>query len=897
MKDSGMSKSAFSVLALVLIGNFAFWAATNRPQDERPWAGTINGVALSPYQAGQSPLENRHPQQSDIDRDMAVLQGQVAGVRTYSSLNGADFVPRSARTHGLSVTAGAWVQGKPELDGAEIASLIRLTRANPNIRRVLVGNEAILRTDVTVPQVIEMIRRVRRQVNVPVSTAEPWHVWLEHPELVAAVDYIAVHILPYWEGVPVDQAVEYSLMRYRELRQRYPGKHILISEIGWPSEGPWRRGAEASVMNQARFLRQWFNVASQQRIDYYIMEAFDQPWKRSLEGTAGTGWGIFDAWRHPKFPMTGTILEVPNWPQLAAFASLLAAIPVLLIARWRRDLKPVGLVFYGLLIQSAVNMLMSTVIEWVAPGLHASTHLVWSVMLGLQFVLLALLLTDGMELTEVVWGRSWRRRYRPVRAPASPNAPMVSIHVPACNEPPDMVIDTLKALARLEYPRFEVLVIDNNTRDEALWRPVETFCRTLGPHFRFFHLPKWPGYKAGALNFALDQTAADASIVAVIDSDYQVRPDWLSSVVPYFDRPEVGFVQSPQDYRDWKGDSFKTMLNWEYAGFFHIGMVQRNERNAIIQHGTMTMIRKDALEAVGRWGEWCITEDAELGLRLFEAGYEAVYMPDSFGQGLIPDGFEAYKKQRFRWAYGAVQILKRHWHEFLPGRKRLDAGQKYHFLAGWMPWFADAAHLLFAGAAIFWSLLLLLQPLSIFLAEIYGRAFVNQIGLGPLSKMFEFPPTTFMVPMVVAFGFKVIASLWLYGARVPCGWRDRLGAAVAGMALTHTVGRAIWNGLFTSGRPFHRTPKCENKPAIIQGLIGAREEAALMAGLWLTAVLLVIGYGHENRDAFLWVALLLIQSMPYLAALSLSMINAVPDLRLSRGRPMTMIDAAEAKSD
>lgn len=892
-----MRTKAIAVLLIVILGNLAFWTATNRPQPERPWSGLINGVALSPYQVDQSPLANRHPGAEDIEKDLALLRSSVGAVRTYSTLNGADLVPGIARRYDLTVTAGAWLQGRSEIDEPEIANLVRLTRSNPNIRRVLVGNEAILRTDLTVPQMIDYLNRVRRQVNVPISTAEPWHIWLDHPELVAAVDYIAVHILPYWEGVPIDGAVDYAMFRYNELKQRYPGKHILISEIGWPSDGPWRRGAEASVVNQAKFLRQWFNVASQNRIDYYIMEAFDQPWKRTLEGTAGVSWGIWDAWRQPKFPMEGEILEVANWPALAALASAIAALPLLLVVWFRRDLKVGGLIFYGVLIQSAVNMMLWTVFEWSVPGLAVSTHVVWTVMVGLQLILLTLLLTDGMELTEVVWSNRWKRRFHPVKAPAPPHAAKVSIHVPCCNEPPHMVMQTLDALARLDYPNFEVLVVDNNTKDEATWRPVEAYCEKLGPRFRFFHLPKWPGYKAGALNFALDQTAADAEIVAVIDSDYQVRPDWLSSVVPYFDRPEVGFVQSPQDYREYEGDRFKTMLNWEYAGFFHIGMIQRNEANAIIQHGTMTLIRKKSLIEVGKWAEWCITEDAELGLRLFEAGYEAVYMPDSFGKGVIPDGFEAYKKQRFRWAYGAVQIMKRHWREFLPGRNKLKPEQKYHFIAGWMPWFADAAHLIFACAAIFWSIGLVLQPIAVALGEIYGRAWVNQIGLGPLAGSFEFPPQAFMIPMMAAFIFKVVASFWLYGARVPCGWRDRFGAAVAGMALTHTVGRAIWQGLFTSGRPFFRTPKCEDKPALIQGILGAREEVLLMAGLWIAAAALYVGYGRENRDAFLWIALLLIQSLPYLAALVTSMMVAMPDLLAIRQRRARTVGEPAQASD
>ena len=422
------------------------------------------------------------------------------------------------------------------------------------------------------------------------------------------------------------------------------------------------------------------------------------------------------------------------------------------------------------------------------------------------------------------------------------------------NEPPHMVIETLNALALLDYPNFEVLVIDNNTKDEAVWKPLEEHCELLGKRFHFFHLPKWPGYKAGALNFALKQTDEAATIIGVIDSDYVVSPDWLRRTIPYFERPRVAFVQAPQDYRDWPGDSFKTMCNWEYAGFFHIGMVQRNERNAIIQHGTMTLIRKTAMWKVAGWSEWCICEDAELGLRLFEAGFESVYLNHSFGKGLIPDSFAGYKSQRFRWAYGAVQIIKRHLAALLPGGKELTTGQRYHFVSGWLPWFADAANLLFAVAAVFWSVLL-------------------------WFKLVEFPPAIFLVPTLSAFAFKIIASFWLYSRRLHCSWPDRIGAAIAGMSLTHTVGRAVWQGLFTSGKPFFRTPKCADRPAFMQGILMAREEAALLAALLFCAFSILQLYGVVNRDAVLWVAMLLVQSLPYWAALAVSMINAMPKWR------------------
>ncbi|MBK4719727.1 glycosyltransferase [Azospirillum sp. YIM DDC1] len=869
-----MRKSAIAALLLVILGNIGVWALWNRPVAERSWGGAISGVGYTPFHPDKSPSKGDKASAEDIEKDMKALEGSVKGVRIYSTTDGSEQTAPIARKYGIPITAGAWIAGKPEIDEPEINGLIKLARDNNNVRRVLVGNEAILRADVTVPQAIEYIKRVKKKVNVPVSTAEPWHVWLEHPELADAVDFLAVHLLPYWEGVPADQSVDYAMFRYNELKTKFPNKHILISEIGWPADGPWRRGAEASQVNQAKFIRTFLNVAAQNKLDYFIMEAFDQPWKREIEGTAGTSWGLWDAWRKPKFPMIGEVTELRNWPLLCGISIAVGFLPLVFFL-WRRggDLKFGGQIFYGAMIQGVSSVLVFTFTAASVAGLATTTEIAWGILVFCQLVLLAVMLIDGLELTEVVWQDRFRRKFQPCSATPLPDAPKVSIHVPCYNEPPHMVMETLDALARLDYPNYEVLLLDNNTKDPAVWRPVEEYCRKLGPKFRFFHLDNWPGFKAGALNFGLAQTAPDAQHIAVIDSDYQVHPDWLKATIPHFSRPEVGFVQSPQDYRDWSHDLFQRMINWEYAGFFHIGMIQRNERNAIIQHGTMTIIRKSALEEVGRWGEWCITEDADLGLRLFEHKYEAVYMPESYGKGLVPDSFSAYKTQRFRWAYGAVQILKHHWRDLLPGGPRLTAGQKYHFITGWLPWFADAAHMIFGIAGIIWS-----------------------IGLLAFPKYFEFPPSVFMIPTLSVFAFKVGASLWLYEARVKCGFWDKVGAAIAGMALTHTVGRAMWLGMFTSGRPFVRTPKCENQPALMQAFLMAREEIALLLGLWGAALAIVLVFGHENRDAFMWSGLLVVQSLPYLSAFITALINAFPNIGLGKRRPEPT-EAAGAGAD
>jgi glycosyltransferase, family 2 len=345
-----------------------------------------------------------------------------------------------------------------------------------------------------------------------------------------------------------------------------------------------------------------------------------------------------------------------------------------------------------------------------------------------------------------------------------------------------MVIATIKSLAALDYTNFEVLVIDNNTKDEKLWKPVEEFMATLPENFKFFHLPKWPGFKAGALNYGLTQTAPDAEIIGVVDADYVVVRRWLKDVVSYFDDPQTAVVQSPQAHRGWSRHTFRRMMNFEYDGFFRIGMHHRNERNAIIQHGTMTLVRAEPLKKDG-WSEWTICEDAELALRLMNQGYTLRYVDVVMGRGLTPDTFFAFKKQRKRWAQGAIQIMKAHT-KTLFGRSNLTTAQRYHFIAGWFSWVGDALHLLFALAAIAWS-----------------------IGIIAAPHLFSLPILLFMIPLIAFFFFKALMGPLLYMRRVRCEQKDVWGAALAGMALSHGIAQGVYEGLWNKTAVFEVTEK------------------------------------------------------------------------------------------
>ena len=834
------------------------WAYINRPETEPPWPEVIQGFSFSPMREDDDPIRHKLPTREEIEEDLALLAGKTHAVRTYRMEGAFAEIPAMARKYGINVALGAWIDKDLKQNEAEIMRLIEYAdRYRRNVVRVLVGNEVLLRENLTVEKLISYIRRVRAQVGMPVSTAEPWHVWLKHPDLVKEVDYIGVHMLPYWEGVNIRDAVDFVIDRINDLKAKYPDKPIVIAEVGWPSNGRTRRGSVASEANEAVFLRRFLQRAEQEDYVYYVMEAFDQPWKTRIESGVGAYWGVFDTHRKPKFEFSKPIVEIPQWRELAAISVVLAVIVFALLLIDAKTLTSRGRGFLAIIAYVLATAVVWIVYNYTQQYLSLNAIIVGILMLVGMIGVILVVLVEAHELAETLWVKERRRLVVP-RPVDDSRLPMVSIHVPAYNEPPDMLIETLDALARLDYPRYEVLVIDNNTKDPAVWQPVEAHCRTLGERFRFFHVDPLAGFKSGALNFALQHTDPEARVIGVIDSDYIVAPNWLRDLVPQFERDKIAVVQAPQDYRDVDENAFKAMCYAEYRGFFYIGMVTRNERNAIIQHGTMTLVRRLALQQVGGWSEWCITEDAELGLMIFLEGNEAVYIPKSYGKGLMPDTFQGYRNQRFRWAYGAVQIMRRHLGDLMGfNGGRLSLGQRYHFVAGWLPWIADGVNLLFNVAALGWSVGMILYPLQV-----------------------DPPLIIFSALPLALFSFKVAKAIYLYrSARIVGTIKQTLAASLAGLALSHTIARAMWLGVLTRNKPFMRTPKMERASALFKALAVSWQEILLLAALWGLAGTLASRYEAGTFDLLLWIIVLLVQSIPYLSTVIVSVISAFPKLR------------------
>ncbi len=306
--------------------------------------------------------------------------------------------------------------------------------------------------------------------------------------------------------MPYDQAVDAAINSYNMLRRAYPGKRVVIAEFGWPSAGYNRGGAMPGRAEQAIIIRDFVTRAQALGIDYNIIEAFDQPWK-TMEGSVGQYWGLFDASRQPKFQWYGPIVDTDHWKlaAIAVAAGFLLSLPILTI---------VGATLgQALLLAFAAH----AVGAWAATVFHywASHYFVpgSAFALGLGVVLLVPLVLIALarvqEIAAILFGPP-PQRLLPAQLPAADGyAPKVSIHVPAHMEPPEMLKATLDAIAGLDYPNFECVVVINNTPDPAYWRPIEDHCRALGERFKFVNVDGLAGFKAGALRLALGAQRPD----------------------------------------------------------------------------------------------------------------------------------------------------------------------------------------------------------------------------------------------------------------------------------------------------------------------------------------------------------------------------------------------------
>ncbi len=852
-------RAVVAVLLFVTAAHAALWGVFQEKQPAPDFRGILPSVSYAPFEGSAHPDVDNIPQVEKIRADLKKLSTMTRAIRLYSSTGGVELVPPIAAEFGLKVTVGAWIDKDKDRNDREIEAAISLAKRNSNVVGVVVGNETLYRGEQKAEDLIDLIKRVKKSVNVPVTTGEIWNIWRDNadatprdqPSLASTVDFIAAHVLPYWENFTDKQAVDQAVDRYQLLREKFPGKRIVIAEFGWPSAGYNLRSAEPGTFEQASVLRNFVTRADAIGMDYNIVEAIDQPWK-FFEGGVGPYWGILNASREPKFAWTGPIVNENYWKLalIAVLVGILLSLPILRLDR--------PTVMQAVMLSAAAN------------GVGAWTATVFAYWDGHYFVFgSALALTLGLillvplvliamarieEIAAVAFGRG-PRRLIVKSAPLAPATigenvafPKVSIHIPAYFEPVDMLKQTLDAVSRLDYPNFECVCIINNTPDPAFWQPIQDHCRALGERFKFINAEKVQGFKAGALRIAMERTAVDAEIIGIIDADYVVHPDWLKDLVPVFADPRVGLVQAPQEHRDGDLSLMHYIMNGEYAGFFDIGMVQRNEFNAIIVHGTMCLIRRSAMDMAGGWSSDTICEDTDLGLTIQQQGWLTHYTNVRYGEGLLPDTYEAFKKQRHRWAYGGFQIVKKHWRRFLPGASRLSPDQRREFSLGWLNWLgAESLGVVVAILNLIWVPIVAFADIAI-------------------------PDKILTLPIIASFIVSLAHFISLYRLRVKIKAGQMLGAMIAAMSVQWTVSRAVAQGLITEHLAFARTSKGGLSRMSIE--FQAFWEAVIGVLLLVGATVLVVMNGYKQvREIYIFAGVLVLQSLPFLAAVAIALLE------------------------
>ena len=516
---------------------------------------------------------------------------------------------------------------------------------------------------------------------------------------------------------------------------------------------------------------------------------------------------------------------------------------ILLVPYW----NPVGQLFLGAYLAAAGCYLALGSYLTFASGLSIWGRIASIVLLLLEFLAL---LISGYFVFE---GCDRLCRARPSRTIAPPDPaylPKVSLQVPAYNEPAGMVIETVKSLERIDYPNLEILVVDNNTPDPETWAPVKEYCEGR-PRVRFVHIVA-DGFKAGALNVVMEKHLDDdVELIGVIDADYQVDEGYLREVVGYFADPRVAFVQTPQDYREWEGDTYLTACYDAYSYFFHASMPSRDQRNSIIFAGTMGLIRRRTLQRLGGWPEWCITEDSETSLRMLKAGHQGVYLERPMGRGIMPLTFSALKSQRFRWCFGGIQIVRRHWRSLMPGPRtetnRLSIGQRLDYLFGTgLVWFNDVLYLGFTGILLATAYLMVAGEGSFF------RPLTGALILLPAALLLS----------------GVMRALWSLRQLTGIGSRRSLLALLNWLSLSWTVAMAALQGVVRKRAVFMRTPKTEEgQQNVWSALRAAKVETTLSVLLLASGVAAVYNGAVFLAFLFLWQSVVY-GSSPFMSWLS-----------------------------
>ena len=267
------------------------------------WRATLkkgmHGICFSMYEDGQEPGDTIT--EAQVERRIKILKPHTKWIRSFSCIEGNEFVPKIAKKHGLKTLVGAWLSDDIEKNEEEIEALITLAK-NGHVDIAAVGNEVLYRNDLTKAELLSYIKRVKDALpNTPVGYVDAYYEFTLHPDIVAATDVILTNCYPFWEGCPIDYAQQHMQQMYAQAVGASQGKPVIITETGWPNKGQNVKGSipsEEAAMQYFINAIQWSEVAD---IPMFYFSSFDESWKVGPEGDVGAHWGLWDKNEKLKF--------------------------------------------------------------------------------------------------------------------------------------------------------------------------------------------------------------------------------------------------------------------------------------------------------------------------------------------------------------------------------------------------------------------------------------------------------------------------------------------------------------------------------------------------------------------------------------------------------------------
>lgn len=709
-----------------------------------------------------------------IDRDMRDISRVTSCIRTYSSTEGHELIPAIAAKYGIRVMQGIWIDINQTKNVHEYENGIMLANTYHNVTHLIVGNEVMYFHRATELYLAALIEDAKSRVHIPVTTGEIATTLEKYPFITRAVDFVMIHIFPYYDWRSVQLGSESFASQVRRAQMLYPGKEVMVWETAWPSTGTPRYDAYASIQSQAQYSRSVTDFCRQDHTVCNFIESHDQPWKLFTEGRRGPGYGYFDMLGFPKYPLSGAVYSHHT---LAIFILALAVFlfsSLILFRRFSR-VHTASLWTTVALITVTACLLMMTLDRAYREYYIFSAMFAWC-------ILPCMILWVGLFLHCVrIFILGEKARSKTLAIPSLENKyPFVSIHIPARSEDPDMLIRTIQACQWLDYPHFEVLIIDNNTSDPALWEPVAQYVLQSGDkRVHFIHREHLSGYKSWALNLALAHTGSSAQIIALLDADYVVSANWLQNTMGYFTDETIAAVQCPQAHGYDPHSGLETSMHDELDVFFSHGMPARATTNSLIMHGTMLLLRRDIFNIIWWWDEQHICEDTELGLRILEHGYQIVYHPEVLGVGYLPASYIAFCRQRFRWVFGSLQIARKHL--LLMWTSKMHLSQCLEYLFGWLLWWSQILYPIF------------------FIITGYSLYRIQEIYTQQLPYEFVFA--------VLISGFGILILSIAVHRNIWRSWSRAWSASLISTSLIPVIITAVITGLVRSNYPFIRTDK------------------------------------------------------------------------------------------